>query len=220
MRHRHVVVRDDQELPLPAQPREHLAESADVGVVERGVDLVEDRERARVDLVERQHQRERGQRPLAGRQQGHVLQPLARRLDEDLDAGARAVVAVGVAQGRATSGRELREVLVEVGGDRAEDRLVARLLFLAQLGDQLLEVVARGRDVVAAACAGSRSAPRAPGIRSRPARWSGRSPRAGAPARASRARAPCRPGPLRARRRPACASGSPPCAPAGAPPRA
>src|SRR5258708_12718304 len=49
---------------------------------------------------------------------------------------------------RAPAGRELREVLVEVGRDRSEDRLVARVLFLPQLGDQLLEVGAGGGDVV------------------------------------------------------------------------
>jgi hypothetical protein len=60
-----VIVRDDEELPLRAHPGDHLAEAVDIGVVERGVDLVEDRERARVYLVQREHERERGQRPLA-----------------------------------------------------------------------------------------------------------------------------------------------------------
>src|SRR6266849_3693632 len=64
VRHGHVVVRDHEELTLPAKPRQHLAETPDVRVVERGVDLVEDRERTRVDLVEREHQRKSSQRSL------------------------------------------------------------------------------------------------------------------------------------------------------------
>ncbi len=61
MGHRHVVVRDDENLALRAKPRDHLAEPADVRVVQGGVDLVEDRERARVDLIQREHQGERGE---------------------------------------------------------------------------------------------------------------------------------------------------------------
>src|SRR5216684_5401920 len=47
-----------------------------------------------------------------------------------------------------TAGSELREVLVEVGCHRAEHRLITQLFLLAQLGDQLLEVAARGADVI------------------------------------------------------------------------
>src|ERR1700682_769571 len=48
----------------------------------------------------------------------------------------------------APSGSELREIFVEVGGDRAEDRLVSRVFLLAQLVDQLLEVGTRRGDVL------------------------------------------------------------------------
>src|SRR6202521_6258968 len=96
MRHRHVVVRDDQELALGPQAGEHLAEPADVGVVQCGVDLVEDGERARVYLIKREHKRERRERALAAREQRDILQSLAWRLDEYLDSGARPFVAVCV----------------------------------------------------------------------------------------------------------------------------
>src|ERR1700687_6291352 len=36
VRHRHVVVRDDEKLPLGAQARHHLSEPAHVGIVEGG----------------------------------------------------------------------------------------------------------------------------------------------------------------------------------------
>src|ERR1700687_2004819 len=65
VRHRHVVVRDDEKLPLGAQARHHLSEPAHVGIVEGGVHLVEDREWTGVDLIEREHQRQGGERPLA-----------------------------------------------------------------------------------------------------------------------------------------------------------
>ncbi len=51
-------------------------------------------------------------------------------------------------QGGATSRSKLREVLVEVRGDRSEDSFVPGLLFLAQLADQLLQVGAGRGDVV------------------------------------------------------------------------
>src|SRR5207245_10896635 len=93
---------DPRERARGAEPRKHLPEATDVRIVERGINLVEDRERAGVDLVESQHQRERRERSLTGRQQGHVLEALARRLDQNLDAGARALVALRVAKGRAS----------------------------------------------------------------------------------------------------------------------
>src|SRR5438128_2952618 len=96
-----MVVGDDQELSACAQARDHLTEAVDVRVVERSIDLVEDGERARVDLVERKHEGEGGERALTRGEQGHVLQALARRLDEDLHASAGTFVAVGMAQGRA-----------------------------------------------------------------------------------------------------------------------
>src|SRR5258706_11336587 len=148
MRHGHVVVRDDQELSLRAQPREHLAEPADVGVVECGVDLVEDGEGARIDLIERENQRERGQGTLAAREKRDVLEPLTRRLDQDLDTCAGALVAIRMLEGRASSRSQLREVLVEVRGDGADYGFVPRLLFRAQLADQLLQIRARRRDVL------------------------------------------------------------------------
>src|ERR1700730_14188567 len=109
-----MVVRDDQELPLRAQARQHLAKPPDVGVIEGRVDLVEDRERAWVDLVQSEHESKGRQGPLAARQQRDVLQSLAWRLDQDFDSRARPVIALRVLERRAASRRELREIFVEV----------------------------------------------------------------------------------------------------------
>ena len=51
-------------------------------------------------------------------------------------------------KGRPPSGIQPAEVLVEVGCDGTEDGLVARLLLLAQLRDQVVEVCPRGGDVL------------------------------------------------------------------------
>src|SRR3546814_10201189 len=55
--HRRLVVGDKQELYLLAHLRDHGGEAADVGLVERRVDLVEQAERRRVELEDREHQR-------------------------------------------------------------------------------------------------------------------------------------------------------------------
>ena len=64
-----------------------------VGVVERRVDLVEQAERRRVQLEDREHQRDRGQRLLAARQQVDRAVLLARRLRHHLHAGIEDLVA-------------------------------------------------------------------------------------------------------------------------------
>ena len=95
-------------------PLEHLDEPADVGIVERRVDLVEQAERARAVLEDREHQRHRGQRLLAARQQLHALQPLARRLGDDVDAALELIVLVEQRQAGAAAAEQRRERLLEV----------------------------------------------------------------------------------------------------------
>ncbi len=53
-----------------------------------------------------------------------------------------------MAQRGPAAGVELGKVLVEVGGHSAEHRLVSRILFLAEPGDQVFEVGPRGGDVL------------------------------------------------------------------------
>src|SRR5260370_2520238 len=76
------------------------------------------------------------------------MKSLAWRLDENLHTRPRTLGAVGVTKSGPAPRRQLRKIFVEVGRDRAEDRLVARLLLFAQLADELLEVPPCGRDVV------------------------------------------------------------------------
>ena len=62
-----------------------LQEAVDVGVVERGLDLVEDVERARPGEEHREHEGERDQRLLAAREQREALHCLAARGHFNLD---------------------------------------------------------------------------------------------------------------------------------------
>src|SRR5579864_6797091 len=99
--HRLPVVRDDDELRVRLHAAQHLDEAADVGVVERRVDLVEQAERARLELEHAEHERDGGQRLLAAREQLHALQALARRLRDDLDAALERIAGVEQRQARA-----------------------------------------------------------------------------------------------------------------------
>src|SRR3546814_3930864 len=67
--------------------------AADVGLVERRVDLVEQAERRRVELEDREHQRHGGHRLLAAREQRNVRHALAGRPRHDRDAGVEQVLA-------------------------------------------------------------------------------------------------------------------------------
>ena len=58
---------DDDELGPVGEPPEELDESADVGVVERGLDLVQEVERARPREEVREQERDRAERLLAAR---------------------------------------------------------------------------------------------------------------------------------------------------------
>ena len=62
---------------------DHAAEALGIGVVQRRVDLVEQAERRRIELEEREHQRRRGKRFLAPRQQVNRALALAGWLRHD-----------------------------------------------------------------------------------------------------------------------------------------
>src|SRR5262245_7961227 len=92
--HGFAVVGNDDELRVLLHPTQHLDKAADVGVVERRVDLVEEAERARLVLEHAEHQRDGGQCLLAAGQQLDALQALPRRLRDDLDAALERIVFV------------------------------------------------------------------------------------------------------------------------------
>ena len=84
----------DQELSVAAHLDHLVRESADVDLVKRRIDFVEYAERGRPILEDCKHKRDRCHRFLAARQQQHVLQSLARRLCDQVDARLEHVVFV------------------------------------------------------------------------------------------------------------------------------
>src|SRR5215218_2465245 len=92
--HGALLVGDHDELRAVGEAAQDAEEAVDVEVVERGLDLVEDVERARPGEEDREQERERGQRLLTAGQQ---RQPLGRFAGgSDLDLHAEEVVRVRV----------------------------------------------------------------------------------------------------------------------------
>src|SRR3954452_10629526 len=144
--HRALLVRDDDELRAVGVAAQQREEAVDVEVVERGLDLVEDVERARLGQEDREEEGDRGHRLLAAAEQREALGRLARRRDLDLDpvevllgellAGvgllggrlllgaaehrARAAVLLDEAQAPAAPGEDVLGELLEVLGGRVE----------------------------------------------------------------------------------------------------
>ena len=114
---------DDDELGLLGQAAQCLREAVDVGLVERGIDLVEHAERHRPHLEHRQQQADRGQGSLATREHRQWLALLARRPGVDLDAGRRQVLGRRQAELGVAAAEELleasRERILERGEGRA-----------------------------------------------------------------------------------------------------
>src|SRR5262245_8556155 len=92
--HGFAIVGNDDELRVLLHTTQHLDEPADVGIVERRVDLVEEAERARLVLEHAEHQCDGGQRLLAAGEELDALQTLARRLSDDLDTALERIVFV------------------------------------------------------------------------------------------------------------------------------
>ena len=148
--HRPLLVRDDDELRAVGEAPQQLDEAADVRVVERGLDLVEEVERARPREEEREEERDRAERLLAAGEQREPRDLLARRLELDLDAGLLAP-----RRRRRTSSRPLppgKSVAATSAKccSTARVRLLeARSTVSRQLGAQLLELLERALEVLA-----------------------------------------------------------------------
>src|SRR4051812_37060736 len=158
--HRPLLVRDHDELRAVRVAAQKLGEAADVRVVERGLDLVQEVERARPREEEREQERDRAERLLAAGEEREPRHALAGRPQLDLDPGFRLVVVpFGLRQPQpslAAGEQRLRHVC-EVALDRLESLLeppldglrqvVAQLL---QLGQRRLEIGALRRQLVQA----------------------------------------------------------------------
>src|SRR5688572_12144091 len=91
--HRDLVVADEEELGLRGHALDEVAEATGVRVVQRRVHLVEQAERRRVQLEQREYERNGGEGFLAARQEMDARVPLARRVGHDLHAGVEDLLA-------------------------------------------------------------------------------------------------------------------------------
>src|SRR5712692_3915881 len=151
--HRLPIVSDEDELGVLLHAAQHFHEPADVGVVERRVDLVEEAERARLVLEEAEHERDGGERLLAARQELDVLEPFPRWLRDDLDPALERIVLVEQREAGAAAAEERAEGCLEVQVDRRERvgkaparRLVDALDRFTGLRDRVDQVLALRRE--------------------------------------------------------------------------
>src|SRR5581483_452097 len=114
---------------------------ADVRVVERGLDLVEQVERARPGEEEREQERDRAERLLAAREEREPRDALAGRAQLDLDAGLPVLVRLGQAQPALAAGEERGGDLGEVPLHGGEGLGEAALDGLGQVAAQALELL-------------------------------------------------------------------------------
>src|SRR5450759_5813977 len=121
--HRPLIVRDEDELRLLGQLHEERREAVDVRLVERGVDLVEDAERRRLVLEDRDKERDGRERFLAARQEADRLVPLAGRLRHDLEARVQGVLLVEEMHRGGPSVEQALKDLTEVEVDGREGLL-------------------------------------------------------------------------------------------------
>src|SRR6266542_292907 len=147
--HRPRVVRDDDELCLILELRQQAHVAADVGVVQGGVHLVEQAERARLGEENGEQQRDRDEGALAGGQQVDALRPFAPRRRMDLDFAFQRLVfvrqtdiAFAAAEQRLEYGAEMLPDL----GERIEEERFRRLIDLTR---RLLQRIAGGHEIVA-----------------------------------------------------------------------
>ena len=169
--HRPLLVGDDDELGPVRVAADELEEAVDVDVVEGGLDLVQDVERARPREEDGEHERQRHERLLAARQQGQPLGGLARRGHLDLDARlalllllvrvglgrvrgvlagdhrAGTVLGVDEPQAAAATGEQVLDDVLEVLGRRLERLLEALPDATVGLLDEALELGEGGLEV-------------------------------------------------------------------------
>ena len=114
------IVGDDQELGVGLELVEQPGEPADVGVIQRGVHLVHQAERAGLGEIDAEEERHRHQRALAGREQVDALGALAPGRRVDVDLALERVVRIGQSELALAAAEQGLEHRREVGLHRGE----------------------------------------------------------------------------------------------------
>src|SRR5262249_44822346 len=114
------VVRDEDELGVLLHIPQHFDEAADVCIIKRCVDLIEETEWARLVLEQPEHEGNGRQRFFSARQQLNALESLAGRLRNDFDAALERVVLVEERQACASPPEQSAEGLLKVDVDSRE----------------------------------------------------------------------------------------------------
>jgi hypothetical protein len=146
-------MRDDDELrPLGELP-EQLDEAPDVGVVEGGLDFVQEVERARPREEEREEEGNRAQSLLAAREEREPRHALARRLELDLDPRLLpALLAFAPDESTRPAREERARHLGEVALDRSVGLLEEPLDGCGEVVAELRELFERAFEVFALRC--------------------------------------------------------------------
>ena len=145
-----------------------LGEAADVGLVERSIDFVEDAEGRGLELEDSDQQRQRGESLFSAGEQQDVLQLLARRRGDDVDAALVGVLRVGELHEGLAAAEELGEGDGEVFVDDLEGLVELQAGDVVDLLDGGLRVLDGVEQVLAlgfeeaVALVRSRCIPRAP----------------------------------------------------------
>jgi hypothetical protein len=145
--HRHLVVTDENELHLLRHRAYQLAEAPDIGIVERGVDLVEHTEGRRVELEDGEHQGYGGQGLLAAREQVDAGVALAGRARHDCHPGFEQIL-VGQFQIGLSTAEQTRKELLEALIDLIIGLFETAAGLAVDLADRLLQGLQRTGDVV------------------------------------------------------------------------
>src|ERR1019366_1152447 len=111
---------DDHELGIDRHLGDEAGEAGDVGLIERGIDLIQHAERAGLIVEYGHEQGDGGQRLLAAGEQEDVLQALAGRRADDIDAAIGDVLLVGEAHLAGAAAEQRLEPDAEVGVDGFE----------------------------------------------------------------------------------------------------
>ena len=114
---------DDDELRTGRHLSHHIGKTADVGVVEGSIDLVEHTERTWLVEEQREDQADGGKRLFTARQGAQVVDPFTGWLGKNLDPAFEQVFLVAQGQRCGPAAEQLGEGLLEYRVDRFEGLL-------------------------------------------------------------------------------------------------